>query len=98
MFTVMEENAPDGRQGNRLHTWQKPDNLALRLIRHTTKVNDLVVDPFTCTGAFILAANRLNRVGKGCDNNQENLNIAITRGCMLINKKDERIIKNYENS
>lgn len=89
MFTVMEENAPDGRQGNRLHKWQKPDDLALKLIKHTTKVNDLVVDPFTCTGTFILAANRLLRNGKGCDNSQENLNIAINRGCMLINKKDE---------
>lgn len=50
------------------------------------KVNDLIVDPFTCTGTFILAANRLLRNGKGCDNSQENLNIAISRGCQLMRK------------
>ncbi len=83
MFCVMEMNAPDGRQGNRLHTWQKPEELAQRLIRHSTKEGDLVVDPFTCTGTFLLAANRLRRIGKGCDNKQENLEIAIEMGCQL---------------
>jgi len=34
------------RLGNRFHTWQKPDELALRLIRQTSKEGDLVVDPF----------------------------------------------------
>ena len=86
MFSVMEINAPDGRQGNRLHTWQKPDELALRLIRHTTNENDLVVDPFCCTGTFLLAANRLKRNSKGCDINLENLKIAESRGCTIIGK------------
>jgi DNA modification methylase len=85
MFSVMEENAPDGRQGGRLHMWQKPIDLAFKLVRQTTKEDDLVVDPFTCTGTFIIAANTLGRIGKGCDIDQENLNIAISRGCQLIN-------------
>ncbi len=84
MFSVMEENATDGRQGDRLHTWQKPIDLALKLVRHTTKEDDLVVDPFTCTGTFIIAANTLKRIGKGCDNDQKNLDIAISRGCQQI--------------
>ena len=87
MFSVMEENAPDGRQGDRLHTWQKPDNLAFNLVKHTTKEGDLVVDPFTCTGTFLFAANKLGRVGKGCDNDQVNLDIAISRGCILVERK-----------
>lgn len=87
MFSVMEINAPDGRQGNRLHTWQKPDELALRLIRHTTKENDLVVDPFCCTGTFLLAANRLKRNSKGCDINSDNLKIAEDRGCTIVGQQ-----------
>jgi DNA modification methylase/sporulation protein YlmC with PRC-barrel domain len=87
MFSVMEENAPDGRQGDRLHTWQKPDNLAFNLIKHTTKEGDLVIDPFTCTGTFLFAANKLGRVGKGCDNDQKNLDIATSRGCILVERK-----------
>jgi len=84
MFSVQEDNAPDGRQGNRLHAWQKSDDLSLRLIRHTSKLEDVVVDPFTCTGTFVIAANKLGRIGKGCDIDQANLNIAIARGCELV--------------
>ncbi len=89
MFSVQEDNAPDGRVGNRLHEWQKSDELAKRLIRHTSKLEDLVVDPFTCTGTFIIAANTLGRVGKGCDIDQTNLDIAIKRGCKLMNNMEE---------
>lgn len=93
MLSAMEINAPDGRVGNRLHTWQKPDELARRLIRHTTKIGDLVVDPFTCTGTFLLAANRLQRIGKGCDNDITNLNIAISMGCQLIKNNETAVAK-----
>jgi DNA modification methylase len=88
MFSVQEDNAPDGRQGNRLHTWQKSDDLSMRLIRHASKSGKLVVDCFTCTGTFIIAANTLGRIGKGCDIDQANLDIAIKRGCKLINNSD----------
>jgi DNA modification methylase len=84
MFNVMEINAPDGRIGNRFHTWQKPDELALRLIKHSTKENDLVVDCFACTGTFLLIASKMNRIAKGCDISKENLKIAEDRGCMII--------------
>jgi len=89
MFSVQEDNAPDGRLGNRLHAWQKSDELSLRLVRHTSKLQDLVVDPFTCTGTFIIAANKLGRVGQGCDIDQTNLNIAIARGCELVTIESE---------
>jgi DNA modification methylase len=92
MFSIQEDNAPDGRIGNRLHSWQKSDDLAERLVRHTTKLKDTIVDTFTCTGTFIIAANKLGRVGKGCDIDQENLNIAISRGCKLININTETTI------
>lgn len=83
MFSVQDINAPDGRLGNRYHTWQKPDELALRLIRHSTKEGDLVVDCFACTGTFPLMAAKLNRVARGCDISIENLNIANERGCII---------------
>jgi DNA modification methylase len=80
-FSVHEVNAPDGRLGDRYHTWQKPDALAERLIRHSTKEGDLILDPFTCTGTFVLAAARLGREGRGCDISHDNLLIAESRGC-----------------
>jgi len=81
MFSVQDINAPDGRQGNRLHTWQKPDELARRLVRHSTKEGDAVVDCFACTGTFLLAASALGRKALGCELNADNAAIAKQRGC-----------------
>lgn len=84
MFSVQDINAPDGRLGNRFHTWQKPDELANRLIRHSSKENDLIVDCFACTGTFLISAAKLNRKAKGCDNNKDNVIIAKDMGCIII--------------
>lgn len=82
-WAVQEFNAPDGRQGDRFHTWQKPSELAERLIRHSTKPGDIIYDPFVCTGTFVLAGNKLGRNSSGCDISSENLDIAVLRGCTL---------------
>lgn len=84
MFSVQEINAPDGRLGNRFHTWQKPNELSDRWVRHSTKENDLIVDCFACTGTFLLSAAKQNRLGEGCDIEKKNLDIAIERGCELV--------------
>jgi hypothetical protein len=81
-WAVMEMNAPDGRLGNRFHTWQKPFELAERLIRHSTRPGDTVLDPFCCTGTFPLAATKLGRLGKGAEINPDNAAIAVERGCV----------------
>lgn len=81
-WAVQEIDAPDGRLGNRFHTWQKPDGLAERFIRHSSKPNDIIYDPFVCTGTFILVGNKLGRLSSGCDISHENLDIAIQRGCI----------------
>lgn len=80
-FSAQEINAPDGRQGERYHAWQKPDALAERLIRHATRPGDVVYDIFSGTGTFLLAAQRLGRVGRGCDRSEAMLAIAERRGC-----------------
>jgi hypothetical protein len=80
-FAVQDINAPDGRLGDRFHAWQKPDELAERFVRHSSKPNDLVIDPFVCTGTFIIAAAKLGRRSIGCDIDPENLKIAVNRGC-----------------
>ncbi|MEA3427890.1 MAG: DNA methyltransferase [Thermodesulfobacteriota bacterium] len=82
-FSVQDIAAPDGRHGNRYHEWQKPDELAERIIRHSTKQGDLILDPFCCTGTFILAAHKLNRTGIGCDISTESAEIAKDRGCRI---------------
>jgi DNA modification methylase len=81
---VQEVNAPGGFGGGgfRYHTWQKPDELAERFIRHATAPEDVVYDPFACTGTFLLAASRLGRKGFGAEINEIHAKIAISRGCV----------------
>jgi len=80
MFSVQDINAPDGRHDGRLHAWQKPDELARRLIKHTTKKGDLILDPFACTGTFSLMAAKMERNSIGGDISLDNLRIAEKRG------------------
>jgi DNA modification methylase len=79
----MVENKPDPRKGDWYHGWQKPMSLAEKLIRHSTKKGDSVVDPFVGTGTFLLAASKLGRIGIGADISMENLKIAESRGCRI---------------
>lgn len=80
LFSVQDINAPDGRLGDRYHSWQKPIEIAERFIRHSTKQGDIIYDPFSCTGTFLLAAAKNNRFSIGCEINKEMINIAISRG------------------
>ena len=84
MFSVQDINAPDGRVGDRYHTWQKPNELAIRLINHSTKENDIIIDPFACTGTFILNGANLGRKTYGCDIDTNAINIAYERGCKKV--------------
>jgi len=80
LFSVQDINAPDGRLGDRYHSWQKPLEIADRFIRHSTKVGDIVYDPFACTGTFLISAAKLGRRGIGCEISEDVLAIAKSRG------------------
>jgi len=82
-WAVQDVNAPDGRHEERHHKWEKPTELADRLVRHTTTENDTVIDPFAGTGTFALTAAKLNRDVIACDNDSEMLDIASDRGCVI---------------
>ncbi|MBA7695741.1 hypothetical protein ES703_104376 [subsurface metagenome] len=84
MFSVQDINAPDGRQGDRYHAWQKPIELARRLITHTTQEGDKIFDCFAGTGTFILMGAKLGRKVIGCDNSKNILKIAEERGCEIV--------------
>ena len=80
-FSVKEISLPEPRRGESWHGWQKPDELCEQFVRHATQPGDLVLDPFAGTGSFILAAARLGRLGRGCDNDPQMVKIAVERGC-----------------
>ena len=79
---VQEFNAPDGRNGTRYHQWEKPLELAKRLILHSATQTSVIVDPFAGTGTFLLAASELGLVNIGSEIDQKMIDIAITRGCI----------------
>ena len=79
IWTVQDIATPQIRH----HAWQKPDQLAERLIRHATETGDRVLDPFVGTGTFVLAAAHLGRIGKGCDISKEHIELARKRGCAV---------------
>ena len=83
-FSVQDISAPDGRQGDRYHEWQKPMEIAERFIRHSTTAGQLVLDPFSGTGTHLLAAAKLGRVAHGCDISSAMIDIAIKRGCQHV--------------
>ena len=80
-WAVQEINAPDGRQGDRYHSWQKPMEIAERFIRHSTQKGMTVYDPYACTGTFLLAAAKLGRNAIGYEIDPDNAEIAYSRGC-----------------
>jgi len=83
LWTVQNINAPDGRHDGRYHAWEKPIELAERLIRHTTKPNDIILDCFAGTGTFLLAGAKLGRQAIGYEIDKKMIDIAVKRGCKL---------------
>jgi len=85
-FSVLDFNAPDGRQANNYFKWQKPDDLAELIIRLSSQENDLLIDPFAGSGTFILKATEMKRYAKGSEIKSNVIEIAKKRGCII---KDE---------
>jgi len=84
-FAVQDISAPDARTGVRFHAWQKPDELAQRLIRHSTKEGDTIVDPFCGTGTFLSAAAQLGRHAIGIERDPKMREICHRRGMEVRN-------------
>jgi DNA modification methylase len=60
-----------GKDGGGRHQTQKPTDLFKRIISYSSDVNDLIVDPFTGSGAACKAARSLHRRYAGGDINPE---------------------------
>lgn len=56
-------------------TWQKPDELADRFVRHSTRIGGSVIDPFAGTGTFVRVAAEIGRNAVGSDNDPQKIAI-----------------------
>jgi DNA modification methylase len=66
-------------EGNKLHSTQKPEALLRRVILSSSKVGDVVLDPFLGSGTTLAVARQLGRLGVGIENNKCYLGAAIKR-------------------
>ncbi len=53
------------------HPTQKPEELLRKFVLASSKVGDLVIDPFSGSGTTLVVAEQLNRYWMGCDLNME---------------------------
>ncbi len=68
-----------GKDGEKLHSTQKPEALLRRLILATTKRGDTVLDPFLGSGTTAAAARKLGRIGIGIEREAKYIRIAAKR-------------------
>ena len=79
------------------HPTQKPIDLLDRIILSSTKVGDLVLDPFCGSSTTGISCKRLNRRFIGIDTEKDYLDLSIKRYKELENnKKDKEVINKKE--
>lgn len=72
-------NRINGKTVKQFHTTQKPVEMIERIIRASTNVGDLILDPFMGSGTTALASKNLNRNFIGCDLNPEYVEFSLKR-------------------
>jgi modification methylase len=68
-----------GRDGKKLHPTQKPEALLARVLLSSSRVDDLVLDPFCGTGTTGAVAKKLGRRFVGCERDASYANAAEKR-------------------
>lgn len=60
----------------RIHTTQKPIGLLTQFVELFSNAGELIFDPFSGSGATLISAVQRNRIGIGCEANEENYQAA----------------------
>jgi len=61
------------------HPTQKPEELLRKLVLASSKVGDVILDPFSGSGTTLVVAEQLQRLWIGCEMNEEYNSWAINR-------------------
>lgn len=81
------------------HPTQKPEELLRKLILASSKVGDIVLDPFSGSGTTLVVAEQLQRMWVGCEMNEEYNSWAINRiNNIVVRTIDQWIALDKENS
>jgi len=83
-FTVQEISQPfSTKERTRFHAWEKPLELAEMFIRHSTKKDQFIIDPFAGTGTFVYQAVKMGRIAWGCDIDPKMIKACKRRGLKI---------------
>ena len=74
--TVLYENKPEASE---LHPTMKPIKLTARLIRNSSRANEIVLDPFGGSGSTLMACEQLNRKAYLCELETKYCDVIIER-------------------
>lgn len=66
-----------------LHPTTKPIELITRMVANSSRVGELVYDPFLGSGSTVVAAHKLGRIGYGCEIDPAYLAVALERLALL---------------
>ena len=91
------EEAIREKDNSRFHKQQTPIALLLRILLSSSKVNDLILDPFAGTGTTLITAKQLNRNSIGLEIDPKNVECMAAR-LKEIKKGDEidKYLDNYK--
>jgi len=87
--SVFEINKP---HVNDLHPTAKPVELISRMIANSSRVGELIYDPFVGSGSTIVAAHQLGRIGYGCEIDPNYVAVTLER-LSILGLKPELILK-----
>jgi site-specific DNA-methyltransferase (adenine-specific)/modification methylase len=76
---VLRKERIKGAEGRAVHPTQKPKKLLELIIRASSTINDIVLDPFFGTGTTGKVAEQLNRKWIGIEKNEQYILIAKER-------------------
>jgi len=76
------------------HPTQKPVELIMYALANSSKVDDIVIDPFLGSGSTMIACEKTNRLCYGLELDPRYVDVIVTRWCIFTN--NNQVIKNGE--
>lgn len=76
------------------HPTQKPIELVMYALHNSSKVDDIVLDPFLGSGSTLIACEKTNRICYGLELDPRYIDVVVQRWCEFTNNK--KVIKNGE--
>lgn len=79
----------NGMEERTTHPTQKPEELMRKIILASSKIGDVIIDPFVGSGSTVVVAEQLQRKWMGCDMSREYLEMTLGRLNKVVSQTEE---------